>query len=370
MDATVPSRRLTPLIVLVVMALFLTVGCSAGGNTGRGPAPAAASPPAASSDAAVTLELTQVLSDMPDQLIAWAAEAQRRSGGSIAFDVAGNYGRGDDGDPELRLVAEVQAGTVDMAWVGARALPGFDALLAPMLVDSHDLQEAVFERGIPERMLADLEVSGVTGLGVLPGPMRRMIGVNHDFRTPHDFAGTTVMTDNTALSRTTMDALGVQRVVQGVDETPLDDLSGLVGHVGAVLGNGYERTAQSFTANLNLWPRPLALLINTSVFEGLAPEQQEALTTAATGALTDLMAATRSEDLQPGRPDLLPALCSSALTLIEVTDADLAALRKAVDPVYSQLAQDADAAAYVAEIQALKDRLGAAPANLTCDGAG
>ncbi len=62
------------------------------------------------------------------------------------------------GEPlyEAGTLQDVKAGKVDMAWVGARAfdtvgVKSFQALLAPLLVDSYALEAKVFEKGIPER---------------------------------------------------------------------------------------------------------------------------------------------------------------------------------------------------------------------------
>ena len=50
---------------------------------------------------------------------------------------------------EGELLAAIVTGEVDMAFVGARAFPRFDALLAPFLVDNYELQQAVFDASIP-----------------------------------------------------------------------------------------------------------------------------------------------------------------------------------------------------------------------------
>ena len=52
------------------------------------------------------------------------------------------------------MIEDVQAGKVDMGWVGARAfdavgVTSFQALVAPFLVDSYELQDRVFQAGIP-----------------------------------------------------------------------------------------------------------------------------------------------------------------------------------------------------------------------------
>src|SRR4029453_1985725 len=84
----------------------------------------------------------------------------------------------------------------------------FQALLAPMLVDSYDLQAKVFEEGIPEEMLAGVSDLGVSGGAVLPGPMGKVLGFPKPFRAPHDFRGTVVGMQSSALSQQSLEALG------------------------------------------------------------------------------------------------------------------------------------------------------------------
>ena len=77
-----------------------------------------------------------------------------------------------------------------------------------MLVDSHDLQAAVFEAGIPEQMLQGLEDIDLAGIGVLPGPMRKVLGVSKPFLTPADFAGAVVGLQDSGVAAQTMLAVG------------------------------------------------------------------------------------------------------------------------------------------------------------------
>ena len=51
---------------------------------------------------------------------------------------------------------DVKTGKVDMAWVGARAfdtvgVTSFQALVAPLLIDSYDLEAKVFNEGCLSR---------------------------------------------------------------------------------------------------------------------------------------------------------------------------------------------------------------------------
>ena len=231
---------------------------------------------------AVTLRFTYLGDSAGPELVAFADEVSRLSGGEIDFVWVPVF------DPtyetpypttEADILVDVADSTVDLGMVGLRALGGFDALLAPLLIDSHALEQQVFEAGIPERMLAELDEAGLVGITAIPGPLRRLLGVEHDFASPADFEGATIAGDHTELTRATMNALGATEVPGRVG-LPLDEVDAVVAHFGAVLGNQYETQADSVVANVNLWPRPLAIVINNESFESLTPEQQDVLVTA------------------------------------------------------------------------------------------
>ena len=83
---------------------------------------------------------------------------------------------------------------VDLGWVGTRVfdtlgVKSFQALTAPMLVDSYALENAVIESGITEEMMEGLDELGVVGLGVLPDGLRKPIGVTGPILGPADWRG-------------------------------------------------------------------------------------------------------------------------------------------------------------------------------------
>src|SRR5262245_10717479 len=73
---------------------------------------------------------------------------------------------------EQQVVRGVAAGTFDLGFVGTRifdtlGVRSFQALTAPMLIDSYPLERAVIGSGIPRQMLAGLGRLRVIGLAVL-----------------------------------------------------------------------------------------------------------------------------------------------------------------------------------------------------------
>jgi hypothetical protein len=144
---------------------------------------------------------------------------------------------------EAGTIEDVQAGEVDLAYVGARAfdrvgVTSFQPLMAPLLIDSHELQAAVFDAAIPDEMLAALDAIDLAGIGVLPGPMRKVLGVAHPIVPPIDFDGQLVGIQNSAVSAQTMLALGAttQNMPGGADITELDAYDQ---QLGSIAGNDY-----------------------------------------------------------------------------------------------------------------------------------
>jgi TRAP-type C4-dicarboxylate transport system substrate-binding protein len=298
------------------------------------------------------------------QIVEYLDEVERRAAGTLRIDFVGGRHVGE-ADQEVGLIGDVQAGEVDMAWVGARAfdylgVTSFQALLAPFLVDSYDLQDAVFAAGIPARMLGGLDATGLTGIGVLPGPLRQMLGVDHPFTTPADFVGEVVGTSGGKLAEQTLRALGATPRMQPA-ESSIDGLDGLDYHLAAIYGNGYFETGKYVTVNLDLWPRPLVIFMNSERFAELNDEQQLILADAAEAAIAPASEAARLEDEEGGVP-----LCRVGIELVEVSDDERAALLETVAPVYAELEANDTTQAFLAEIRAVKQQTVAAPESLVC----
>lgn len=188
----------------------------------------------------VVLTLANTNDGPPPQLAVWADEVQTLSEGSLRIEFADNWRAGEPGQ-EADTIEDVQNAEADLAWVGARALDSagvtsFQALVAPMLIDSYDLQAAVFDAGIPDQMLESVEDIGLAGIGVLPGPMRKMMGMTHPFLAPADFTGQVVGTSGGRLAEQTLELLGATPSLVSAG-TALDGLDALEYHLAAIFGN-------------------------------------------------------------------------------------------------------------------------------------
>jgi TRAP-type C4-dicarboxylate transport system substrate-binding protein len=190
--------------------------------------------------------------------------------------------------------------------------------------------------------------------------MRRVAGVEHRFATPADFSGQTIASDDSRLAAATFEALGAT-IVQAREHMPLDEVDAVLAHLGAITGNGYHTEADSVVANVNFWPRPLAIVMSAESFDALTPDQQQALLTAGANAIDPAMDASRNEDLAPAAQ-----LCDAPIDILQADDAELSEITAALEPVYDELRSDPATAVYLEEIGALKNELGAPPDTLTC----
>lgn len=301
----------------------------------------------------------------PAQLQRWAEAVEERSAGTVIIEFENAYRLGEV-ENESGIIEDVRTGKVDLGWVGARAFDNagvnsFQALLAPLLVDSYDLEAAVFEAGIPQEMLQGVEKIDLVGIGVLPGPMRKLLGVSERFVEPADFVGKTIGLQDSALAAEALTALGATPMPVP-SSAQLDGLDGYEQQLGSISGNRYYTEASYVTANLNLWPRPLVMVMGTDAFEGLTSQQQNALREAATEAIPAALDDSRAEDELA-----VPLLCSEGMTLAV---ANLAEFHSVLEPVYDMLRVDPATEAHIEAIEGLKETLRVDPEAPECAAGG
>jgi TRAP-type transport system periplasmic protein len=335
---------------LAVAILLTAAACSNGNKAGGG----------AAQQTIVLTFASQIGGGQPDQLARFATEVEKRSNGTIQIKFKGDW-RANDPHQELDTIRDVKAGKVDLAWVGARAwdwvgVHSFDALVAPLLVDSLPLEQKVFTAGIPQRMLSGVRRAGVVGIGVLPGPMRKVLGVHKRLVAPHDFRGV-VFGVGGIVAAETLRALGA-RPQQLHSDPSLNGLGGIEEQMNAIEGNGHDATARYLSANLNLWPRPLVIFTSIKLFRSLTGAQRRALSAAAAAAVPEAMTVSKAEDANNAR-----LLCDRGrLAFLNLTDRELKTMRRAVMPVYRRLDHDPNTRRTVQAIEALSQTAHGPPA--------
>jgi TRAP-type C4-dicarboxylate transport system substrate-binding protein len=292
----------------------------------------------------------------------WIDEVQRRSGGTIRIRVENGW-RGQDSDYDRATIADVRAGRIDIAKIAARSwdevgVQSFRALVAPMLIDSYTLEQRVLTSTLPAEMLQGVGKQDLAGLAVLPGLLRKPLGISRPLRDPREFAGARIGIRPGGVARQTFAALGGNAVVYAPgDPAAVARLDGAELDPDVIAGNGYDRGSRGLTANVNLWPRAVTLVMNKRSFDGLSAQQRRALTTAGPAAVAPTVKLFKEFDTQT-----TGVLCNRGLKLVNATDSDLRALRRALRPVFTALQRDAQTQSAIKQIQSMKSDLGAAGA--------
>src|SRR5262249_55630437 len=159
--------RAGALIALALTAATAGCGATAGGDKAGGPV-----------GGPVVARMASTASGLDDipPVGGFVRRVGTLSGGALRVTMRDSWG-GYAPDAEARLVGAVGAGTVDVGGAGSRVfdtvgIRSWQALSAPMLIDSYPLENAVLRSGMPGRMLAGLPKIGVAGVGVLGERLR------------------------------------------------------------------------------------------------------------------------------------------------------------------------------------------------------
>jgi TRAP-type transport system periplasmic protein len=343
------ARSARPVVLLAVMAVL--AGCTgpgldkAGGTQARQP---------------VVLTLANFIGESAE-LDGYAGEVRRLSAGTMRIDIRSRWRPGQV-DSENGLIGDVSAGKADLGVAGSRAwdsagVSSFRALSAPLLITSYALQDRVLRSPVTGQMLRGLRPLGLAGIGVLPGPLRKPLGIARPLLRPSDYAGLRIGVQQSRVADATMRALGATPVLFPA-EGAITALEAIEQQISSIQGNQYDKVGKYLTANVSLWPRPLVLFANGKTWAALTPGQQRILRQAVTGdqaAETNVMRDNERTDTA--------ILCRRGLLrFLTASPADLAALRRAVQPVYHQLQRDPQTGRYIRQIEAMGKGVAAEPA--------
>jgi TRAP-type C4-dicarboxylate transport system substrate-binding protein len=330
-------------VVLAVALAAVAAGCGGSGGDKAGGGETTSAKPVGKP---VTLRLLAV-----DAL--WSSEYEaavaRLSGGTIRIETT--YSGGALLDYERRLVEKVRTGETDLASVGARAwdrlgVTSLRAVVAPFLVDNFELERRVVESPAARRMLEGVRPLGLVGLALLPGPMRRPVGLRRRLVGAQDYAGSTFGLRYGGVARDALLALDAppkpyrMGALGGLDGAELD--------LRTIESRGYA--VSNLTGNVVLWARPETIVIGRRAFDRLSPAQREVLRRAGREAVGPVLARLERE-----QQDALETICDrGSVVVAAATDSEVAALRAAVQPVYDELERDPDTKRAIAEIRQLR----------------
>jgi TRAP-type transport system periplasmic protein len=336
-------------VALAVIAALVAGGC--GGDGAGGDKAGGAGEP-------VVLRMANSYGDLQSTPVIeqFVSQVKERSGGNVRIEVVDEWGGFAD-DAEQQVVGAVAAGKADLGWAGARAfdtmgVTSFQALQAPMLIDSYALQRAVLASDMPGQMLQGLDKLGVRGLGILADGLRKPVAVKQPIRGAADWRGITFGTVKSHSQTQAIQALGAtpMEVFRRSRNEALaaGKLAGFELSLFLYERNVLARPAPYVTTNVNLWPQMDVLLANPGRLAGLTEQQRGWLQQAARDA------AGRSAAIADRDAQSLRNACQSGARFADASQAELASLRSAFAPVYASLEQDPQTKAFIHQIQALK----------------
>ena len=298
-----------------------------------------------------------------DQIEEFARQVKELSGGTVRIQPLWNAA-GDTGDDDWdqKVARLVVAGELDMGLIPARAwdtegVTTLRALNAPFLITSDKLAAEVASSELAGSMLAGLDPVGVTGLALLPEGLRHVFSFGEPLLTPGDFKGELVRVSASDTTYATFAALGAtpDDVTANFDAISNGQVAAAESSYAGASGLAEPSTGVS---NVTLFPKYNSLVINTAAWAELPTEQQAALRKAAQR--------TRgwSIDTLPDEASAAAAFCRAGGRVVTAKGQYVAALQRAVQPVYTELEQDPTTRALIEQIRALQESTGAEPATV------
>jgi TRAP-type C4-dicarboxylate transport system substrate-binding protein len=341
----------TWIVAVLIVSSAAAGGCSLGGDSDKAGGERDAD--------AIVLTLANHEESSLD-LDEFAREVEHLSDGSLQIRFRNRW-RESDVDYEPRTIGDARDGKADLAKISARAfdvvgVKSLQPYVAPFAVDSYALQREVLHSGLPERMLGGVERLDLVGIALLPGELRKPVGVSRPLVETADYRGARIATRLSELGLRTFRALGAtgKAIVPGSDVSSFDgfetDITGL--------HDDYDGAPRTLAANVNLWPRALVIVMNRDAYERLSGDQREALRAAGRAAIDPALQHIREREREA-----LGIVCRRAEPILRsATASQLDALRTATSSLTRNLERDPQTRDSVREIGAMRAEVEAEPA--------
>ena len=276
------------------------------------------------------------------------------SGGRLKVEMTTEYD-GGAGDAESNLVKAIASGEVDGGWPSTRAfanagINGLEAVEAPMTLTSYAAEKTLVSGPVADKLLAKLDGTGVVGLNLAVGPLRRPFAAKAPLLGPEDWAGATFRVYNSPVQTDAVRLLGATAVNLGfgwIDEVRAGRLRGVEFDIAQYAQMGNTTEAGYVTANVVLWPKVFVLAVSQERFGALTDEQRGWIREAADKAMQVSVDATYDEST------IAQDLCGKGTRFIAASPDQIALLRTNLQPVLDGLAADPTNRALLTEIQAV-----------------
>ncbi|GAB3035981.1 hypothetical protein GCM10011376_17970 [Nocardioides flavus (ex Wang et al. 2016)] len=257
-------------------------------------------------------------------------------------------------DEESDLVAAIAAGDVDGGWPATRAfaaagIPGLEVVEAPMTLTSHAAVRDLVTSPVADDLLARLGGSGVVGLSLTAGPLRRPFATGEPLLGPETWAGRRVRSYNSPVQDAALEALGATPVRAGTGWLRMvgqGELDAVEMDVAQYHANGHSTEAGHLTTGVVLWPKVFVPVLSQARWDSMTELQRGWVTRAAELA--------REASVQADHDDraAFSELCSRGVRGHAAGERARGRMVRALRPVLADLADDP----LWADVQAVAER--------------
>jgi TRAP-type C4-dicarboxylate transport system substrate-binding protein len=290
-------------------------------------------------------------------LSAFVDNLRKVSGGRLKVDLITDYG-GSAPDAESRVVRAIASGQMDGGWPSTRAfadagITGLEVVEAPMTITSYAAEKALVSGPVAGKLLGRLDGTGVVGLGLTVGPLRRPFAAKAPLLGPGDWKGVRFRVFNSPVQGDTVRALGATPAdlsFSFIDQIKAGTLRGAEFDISQYEHNGFATEAGHVTANVVLWPKMFVLALSKKRFDALTTQQQAWVREAARQAVTASVAATYGQDAA------VRTLCGKGVRFADATPGQINALRAKLRPVLEKLAAKPADAQLLRDIQTIANQ--------------
>jgi TRAP-type C4-dicarboxylate transport system substrate-binding protein len=282
---------------------------------------------------------------------------ERRSGGRVKASVQLSYEAGA-APAETDIVKAIASGDLDGGWPSTRAfsragIRTLEPVEAPFVLTSYAAEKSLATGPEGQALLATLNGTGVIGFGLSAGPLRRPWALKEPLVDLQSWRGVTFRSFNSPVQDDVIRALGAKPVAASWRFPELvraGSLAGVEFDVAGYARNGYGSLLPNAVGNEVLWPRMLVLTLSQKRFDSLTSEQQAWVRDSAVEAVQASVNLSYDDD------GIAAGLCSRGVRFVNATPAQLAALRRAVQPVIDNLSRDPATGPSLSEVQKVAAR--------------
>lgn len=206
------------------------------------------------------------------------------SNGEMTLDIYPNSQLGNERD----MMENVGMGVQEMCLISTGPIPNFvpdfAVLDLPYLFENEEEAYQVLDGEIGQSLLAQLESQSIKGLGFWENGFRQVTNNKKEIVTPEDLKGMKIRTMENNVHMATYEAFGAtatpmawSEIFTALQQGTVDGQENPI----AIIESAKVYEVQKYVSMIDLFYSPCVLMISQSVYDSLAPEQQEILLKAA-----------------------------------------------------------------------------------------